>query len=78
MDLIQQFGTQAFLIDDSSSMEKTWFDNVDSVGVTAGASAPEVLVKQVIEQLKSWGGSEVLENPGIEENIIFAVPVELR
>ena len=52
--------------------------NIDSVGVTAGASAPEVLVKQVIDKLKSLGGHEVTEFPGREENIVFAVPIELR
>jgi 4-hydroxy-3-methylbut-2-enyl diphosphate reductase len=77
-ELSEKVGTQAFLIDDSSVMNKAWFDNIESVGVTAGASAPEILVQQVIDQLKSWGGSQVLENPGIEENIIFAVPAELR
>ena len=48
------------------------------MGVTAGASAPEVLVQQVIARLKELGGNQVVENPGEEENIVFAVPVELR
>ena len=51
---------------------------VNAVGVTAGASAPEVLVQQVIARLKELGGNQVVENPGEEENIVFAVPVELR
>jgi 4-hydroxy-3-methylbut-2-enyl diphosphate reductase len=71
-------GTVAYLIDDASHVEDQWFANVNAVGVTAGASAPEVLVQQVINRLKELGGKQVIENPGEVENIVFAVPVELR
>ena len=77
-ELAEKMGTTAYLIDDASSMELSWFDNVAAVGVTAGASAPEILVKQVVAKLKEWGADEAIENPGEIENIIFAVPVELR
>ncbi len=77
-ELSEKLGTTAYLIDDAHAIEQGWFENINSVGVTAGASAPEILVKQVIAKLKSWGGEEAIENPGQEENIIFAVPVELR
>ncbi|CAM4220994.1 MULTISPECIES: 4-hydroxy-3-methylbut-2-enyl diphosphate reductase [Pseudoalteromonas] len=77
-ELADKMGTKAFLIDDASSIEETWFDGVAKVGVTAGASAPEVLVQQVITRLKELGGETVVENPGQEENVVFAVPVELR
>ncbi|KPV97256.1 4-hydroxy-3-methylbut-2-enyl diphosphate reductase [Pseudoalteromonas sp. P1-9] len=77
-ELSAKVGTPAHLIDDASVMEQAWFEGVTSVGVTAGASAPEVLVQQVVDQLKAWGGTEAIENPGEEENIIFAVPAELR
>ncbi|MGC0117960.1 4-hydroxy-3-methylbut-2-enyl diphosphate reductase [Pseudoalteromonas piscicida] len=77
-ELADKMGTKAFLIDDASSIEETWFDGVAKVGVTAGASAPEVLVQQVISRLKELGGKTVVENPGQEENVVFAVPVELR
>ena len=77
-ELADKMGTKAFLIDDASSIEETWFDEVAKVGVTAGASAPEVLVQQVISRLKELGGETVVENPGQEENVVFAVPVELR
>lgn len=77
-ELADKMGTKAFLIDDASSIEETWFDGVAKVGVTAGASAPEVLVQQVISRLKELGGETVVENPGQEENVVFAVPVELR
>ncbi|MCG9769033.1 4-hydroxy-3-methylbut-2-enyl diphosphate reductase [Pseudoalteromonas sp. CO348] len=77
-ELADKMGTKAFLIDDASSIEEIWFDGVAKVGVTAGASAPEVLVQQVISRLKELGGETVVENPGQEENVVFAVPVELR
>ncbi|QUI71572.1 4-hydroxy-3-methylbut-2-enyl diphosphate reductase [Pseudoalteromonas sp. M8] len=77
-ELADKMGTKAFLIDDASSIEEAWFDGVAKVGVTAGASAPEVLVQQVISRLKELGGKTVVENPGQEENVVFAVPVELR
>lgn len=77
-ELADKMGTKAFLIDDASSIEESWFDGVVKVGVTAGASAPEVLVQQVISRLKELGGETVVENPGQEENVVFAVPVELR
>ncbi|MBQ4812296.1 4-hydroxy-3-methylbut-2-enyl diphosphate reductase [Pseudoalteromonas luteoviolacea] len=77
-ELADKMGTQAYLIDDEKSISSQWFDNVEKVGVTAGASAPEVLVQQVISHLKALGGKTVVENPGQEENVVFAVPVELR
>ena len=77
-ELADKMGTTAYLIDDASNVEADWFNSVNAVGVTAGASAPEVLVQQVITRLKELGGNQVVENPGEEENIVFAVPVELR
>jgi 4-hydroxy-3-methylbut-2-enyl diphosphate reductase len=77
-ELAEKVGTTAYLIDDASCVDASWFENINSVGVTAGASAPEVLVQQVITRLKELGGKTVVENPGIEESIVFAVPAELR
>ncbi|MCF2907902.1 4-hydroxy-3-methylbut-2-enyl diphosphate reductase [Pseudoalteromonas sp. DL2-H2.2] len=77
-ELADKMGTRAFLIDDDKCLEASWFEGVGKVGVTAGASAPEVLVQQVIARLKALGGETVVENPGQEENVVFAVPVELR
>ncbi|MBQ4836193.1 MULTISPECIES: 4-hydroxy-3-methylbut-2-enyl diphosphate reductase [Pseudoalteromonas] len=77
-ELADKMGTAAHLIDDEKSISPDWFENVERVGVTAGASAPEVLVQQVISRLKQLGGETVVENPGQEENVVFAVPVELR
>jgi 4-hydroxy-3-methylbut-2-en-1-yl diphosphate reductase len=77
-ELADKMGTTAYLIDDATNLQESWFSDVNTVGVTAGASAPEVLVQQVITRLKALGGKQVTENPGEEENIVFAVPVELR
>ncbi len=77
-ELADKMGTQSFLIDSADDIDESWLSSVNRVGVTAGASAPEVLVKRVIEKLKALGGHEVIEHPGREENIVFAVPVELR
>ena len=77
-ELAEKMGTRAYLIDDASCIDQAWVDGITRVGVTAGASAPEVLVKQVIEQLQRWGGGRVEERAGREENITFSIPPELR
>lgn len=77
-ELAEKMGTKAYLIDTSADIQRSWLDGVRAVGVTAGASAPEVLVQQVVQQLTEWGGKQVIEHPGREENVVFAVPAELR
>ncbi|MED5523951.1 4-hydroxy-3-methylbut-2-enyl diphosphate reductase [Gallaecimonas pentaromativorans] len=77
-ELAEKVGARAYLIDTAQDIEQSWLESVKAVGVTAGASAPEILVQQVIEKLKSWGGADVVETQGREENIVFAVPAELR
>ena len=77
-EVAEKLGTTAYLIDGAENIENTWLDGIDKVGVTAGASAPAVLVNQVIKKLKEQGGHIVTEFPGREENITFAVPIELR
>jgi 4-hydroxy-3-methylbut-2-en-1-yl diphosphate reductase len=77
-EIAEQLGKQAYLIDTYQDMQQEWFSDVDVVGVTAGASAPEVLVQEVIEQLKRWGGKSVQENQGIEEKVVFSLPSELK
>jgi len=77
-ELAEKIGTTSYLIDTAQDILPEWIDNINKVGVTAGASAPEVLVNQVIETLKTFGGKEVVEYPGREENTVFAVPIELR
>ena len=71
-------GTPAYLIDGAEDMQRGWFEKVERVGITAGASAPEVLVQGVIEQLKAWGATGAEELDGRPENITFSMPKELR
>ncbi len=77
-ELAEKFGTTSYLIDTENDIDPSWLEGINKVGVTAGASAPAILVKQVIERLKTLGGQTVNEFSGREENIVFAVPVELR
>lgn len=77
-ELAEKMGAKAFLIDTADDIQQSWLDGIERVAVTAGASAPEVLVQQVVAKLQSWGGRTVAEHPGREENIVFAIPAELR
>ena len=79
-EIAEQLGKSAYLIDTYQDLQKEWLDGINVVGVTAGASAPEVLVQEVIDQLKVWGGAitSVRENKGIEEKVVFSIPKELK
>lgn len=77
-ELAERCGTAAYLIDGPEDLNKSWFTNSKNIGITAGASAPEVLVKDVIEGLKALGASMPVELKGQEENISFSLPKELR
>jgi len=77
-EIAEQLGKPAYLIDTAKDMKQDWFNGIEVVGVTAGASAPEVLVQEVINQLKEWGGSSITEIQGIEEKVVFSLPKELK
>lgn len=77
-ELAERMGTPGYLIDGAEDMQKEWFDGVQRIGITAGASAPEVLVRGVIQQLRDWGAEAEVELDGREENITFSMPKELR
>ncbi|HEJ9627735.1 MULTISPECIES: 4-hydroxy-3-methylbut-2-enyl diphosphate reductase [Proteus] len=77
-ELAQRAGKPSYLIDSFEDIDESWVANADIVGVTAGASAPDILVQQVLERLKTFGADEVVELSGREENIVFEVPKELR
>ena len=77
-ELAERLGTRAYLVDEAAQIEADWFTGVDAVGVTAGASAPEVLVQQVVARIRDIGGGEVNEYSGKEEEVVFEVPLELR
>lgn len=77
-EIAEQLGKPAYLIDTYKDLKKDWLNDINVVGVTAGASAPEVLVQEVISQLKEWGGQTITENQGIEEKVVFSLPKELK
>lgn len=77
-ELSERAGTPAYLIDDAADLDAAWVAGCQRVGVTAGASAPDVLVRGVIERLQALGGESVTELDGRPENITFNLPKELR
>ena len=77
-ELAERVGTPAYLIDSAEQVQLAWLDGVTSIGVTAGASAPEVLVRGVVERLQALGASAPSELAGREETITFSMPPELR
>lgn len=77
-ELAERMGTPAYLIDGAADLQREWFASNARVGVTAGASAPEVLVQEVISQLREWGAQVAQELDGRQENVTFSMPKELR
>lgn len=77
-ELSERMGTPAYLIDGAEDLKAEWFSECAVVGVTAGASAPEVLVQGVIECLRNWGAQMTEELEGRPENVTFSMPKELR
>lgn len=77
-ELAQKIGAKAHLIADKDCIQQEWLKDVKNIGVTAGASAPEVLVQGVVDKLIQWGATKASERPGRPENVEFAVPKELR
>lgn len=77
-ELAERMGKKAFLIDNADEMHQAWFDKNSKIGVTAGASAPEILIKQVLDRLQEWGATSPEELAGQEEHITFSLPKELR
>ncbi len=77
-DLAEKQGVPAYLIDVASDINLDWLRDAACVGVTAGASAPDVLVHDVVEHLRAWGGGSVRDLDGEPENVTFALPRELR
>ena len=71
-------GKPAYLIDSSDDIEEKWLENISSVGITAGASAPEILVQEVVSFLMSQGGHEIIEVEGAKEDVNFPVPASLK
>ena len=77
-EIADKAGKPGYLVDGPEDLRREWFESAASVGVTAGASAPEVLVQGVIGRLREWGGTFVQEVAGRTENVVFALPKTLR
>jgi 4-hydroxy-3-methylbut-2-enyl diphosphate reductase len=77
-ELAERLGCSSYLIDSVDDINPTWFENKLRFGVTAGASAPEILVQQVVGHLKDITQTEPQELLGVEESIVFSMPRELR
>jgi len=77
-EIAEKSGSKAYLIDNAAEIQQAWLQGITSVGVTAGASAPEVLVNEVVSQLEAWGAGKVEQLSGKEENIVFSMPKELK
>jgi 4-hydroxy-3-methylbut-2-en-1-yl diphosphate reductase len=76
-EIAEKHGTPAYLIDGCNDIKRNWLEGIKQIGVTAGASAPEVLVESVISQLIAWGATKTKENSGKREEVVFSLPREL-
>ncbi|MCI7480559.1 4-hydroxy-3-methylbut-2-enyl diphosphate reductase [[Pasteurella] aerogenes] len=77
-ELASRMGVTSKLIDEANDIDPEWLQGVQTIGITAGASAPEVLVQSVVTRLRELGADQVEELQGCEENTVFEVPKELR
>jgi 4-hydroxy-3-methylbut-2-enyl diphosphate reductase len=77
-EIASKAGIPGYLIDGPQDLKPEWFEGKNAVGVTAGASAPEILVRQVVEKLREWGGNAAEEVLGRPEKVVFSLPRDLR
>ena len=77
-EIAEKLGKPAYLVDGPSDLRRDWLRGNHIIGLTAGASAPEVLVKQVLDQLQDWGAKEAEEDGGIREEVTFPLPKALQ
>jgi 4-hydroxy-3-methylbut-2-enyl diphosphate reductase len=77
-EVARNMNVQAYLVDSACELQAEWLSGKSHVGISAGASAPEVLVKDVISRLKELGALNVEELQGISENVVFPVPKALN
>ena len=76
-EIAEKSGTPAYLIDGAEDIERSWLASASTIGVTAGASAPDALVDQVTDRLRQWGAAAVEESSGIREKVVFSLPRSL-
>jgi 4-hydroxy-3-methylbut-2-enyl diphosphate reductase len=77
-ELADRAGIPGYLVDGADDLKREWLDGKETIGVTAGASAPEVRVQEVVERLRSWGAAVPEEQAGCEEHVVFSLPRQLR
>jgi len=77
-ELAERLGAKSCLIDNAEQIDPQWLAGINAVGVTAGASAPEILVEEVIKRLESLGGETAQETQGVVENVVFSLPKALQ
>jgi len=80
VELAEKLGARSYLVETADELEPAWIEGVSCVGVTAGASAPEILISQVVERLQSLGDGDVSIDslPIVEEGVVFQLPAALR
>jgi 4-hydroxy-3-methylbut-2-enyl diphosphate reductase len=77
-ELGERIGAKAYLIDSAEEIQQEWLEGIENIGITAGASAPEVLVQSVVDRLIEWGAEVPEELQGQAESVVFSLPKELR
>jgi 4-hydroxy-3-methylbut-2-en-1-yl diphosphate reductase len=77
-EIAEKAGIPGHLVDGPEDLQREWFEGKQTVGVTAGASAPEVLVERVVARIREWGGTAPIDVMGQPENVVFSLPRELR
>ena len=77
-EVASRLGTTAYMVDDATELKQEWVEQALRIGVSAGASAPDVLVQDVIKQLKAWGKKSVRTLDGVEEHVRFPLPKGLK
>jgi 4-hydroxy-3-methylbut-2-enyl diphosphate reductase len=76
-EIAAEFGVPSYLIEDANALNPAWLDGVDAVGITAGASAPDELVEELVERLAQMREIEIQRLPGVTENVRFRMPTQL-
>ncbi len=79
-EVADRLNIPAYLIDNEMEIDKSWLQDKEKIGLTAGASAPEVLVEKVLQRLKQWGvaDADIIQNQGVKETVVFSLPKELK
>jgi 4-hydroxy-3-methylbut-2-enyl diphosphate reductase len=77
-EIAEKAGIPGHLVDGPEDLRREWFDGKHTIGVTAGASAPEVLVERVVARIREWGGAAPVDVIGQPEHVVFSLPRELR